>query len=219
MSPISPPKAGTPISGPVQPKTSPARAVAPHVAAAIGRQVQAKPATSTRAPAAHVAAAIGARSAQLKPMARPVGGVVQRAKYVPPNKRAGAAAAAPPPPAPLHDERGRPLYNWLNAGPALTFSRVVNQVSDYVTIEIVERAHIHHAARHIQFNVHNFFGANPYLGSVWALGVYRCELNAQENPRAGTMLQLWRAHIARGPNPSLSYDAEDDEWDVYFDAD
>lgn len=199
---------------------SPARHMAPHVAAALGRQAQAKPAAAAlpREPAAHVRSAIANGSPQMKPApAVPAGrGVVQRA-YVPPHKRAGAVLVAPV--APLHHEAGRPLYDWLNAGHALTFSRVVNQQGDYVTIEVAQRPHLGGAARAIRFNVHNYFSANPTLGSVWAVGIYQCDLNQQENPRAGTLLQLWTNHIARGPNPSLSYDDEDQEWNVYFDAD
>lgn len=219
------PEKSKPVAGQAQPKApaAPARAPAPHVAAAMGLAAQKKAlGAAMPAPAAHVAAALaGGRRLQPKTA---TSAVVQRAeapkRYVPPQKRAGAApAAAAAAAVPLHREQGRPLYNWLNGAGALSLSRVVNQAGDYVTLELVEQAHIGGAGRLIQFNVHDYFGAHPTLGSVWANGVYHCELNAQENPRRATMLQLWTNYIARGNNPSLSYDEEDHTWDVYFDAD
>lgn len=139
---------------------------------------------------------------------------MQRAKYVPPHKRGGGGAAPVAAAVPLNHEEGRPLYNWLNSGVNLTFSRIVGRHGNYVTLELVERPHISGAARTIRFKVHNYFSANPILGGIWASGVHNCEVGAAENPRTNTLLQLWANRVGPDPNPRLEYDNVWNEWDI-----
>ena len=142
---------------------------------------------------------------------------MEKPKYTPPHLRSSSSsssssAAAAFVPA-LKYPQALPLYNWLSETPHLTLDQIVDQKSDYVTLQLAQKFNQHT----VLFNVHNYFG-KAYLGGTWVDGIFRCALNGQENPRSGTLLNLWLARRSEGSNPSLSYDAADQEWDLFFDA-
>jgi len=134
--------------------------------------------------------------------------VVQRA-WVPPHKRGGGGKA---PEAKLMSlgADADALRAFLMKNGNWAIQRIVGYAGDYVTIQLEEPFLYQGQHYLVQFNIHRFNQHNPCMGSIWAAGIRGCAINAQDNPRHGTLLaaglDFWRREQRRPPAPDIDID-------------
>lgn len=130
--------------------------------------------------------------------------VIQPSKYVPPSMRGAApsSGSAYRPPGKAGD-----LVAWLAATPNLQVYRVfpIKDNGDQV-VELGQRINIDGAFRCVRYNIHRADTAKPILGSIWMEGIRNVSVNAQDNPKRATLVQIWRAALnppAPAPAPEI----------------
>lgn len=115
-------------------------------------------------------------------------------KYVPPhlrNKNSGTTATTTGTLMPMASQEATTLRDWLNGLPTISGILLGRHGKDD-TMQLGERITINSTTRNVHYNVH----PGGVLGSTWIEGVYGVSINAQDNTRASTLLDLWRTATA-----------------------
>jgi hypothetical protein len=117
-----------------------------------------------------------------------------KGKYVPPhlrNKNSGTTATTTGTLMPMALQEATALRDWLNGLTTISGILLGRHGKDD-TMQLGERITINSMTRNVRYNVH----PGGVLGSTWIEGVYGVSINAQDNTRASTLLDLWRTATA-----------------------
>lgn len=96
--------------------------------------------------------------------------------------------------------------DWLDNTPNLQVYKVfpIKRNGDQV-VELGQRIKMDGEFRCVRYNIHRANTSSATLGSIWMEGIDDVALNAQDNPKHGTLVAIWRAALnPPAPAPEIS---------------